>query len=133
MVRKTTQRLSPLENKVMQVVWGEQKVTSEQVRIELADEQPMKDSTVRTILRRLEQKGYVRHTTVGRTYVYSPKVASKSVATDAVRGIIDRFCQGSVEELLLGMVDDQLVTPDKLKQLAQKIAKAESAQKRKRS
>ncbi len=81
----------------------------------------MKDSTVRTILRRLEEKGYVRHATEGRTYVYSPTVASRSVAADAVRGIMERFCNGSLEDLLVGMVDREVVSPAELQELAERI------------
>lgn len=133
MARSTPQnspRLSPLENSVMNVLWARESATADDVRTALAASQPLKDSTVRTILRRLEEKGFVQHTTEGRTYVYSPTVASQNVATDAVRGIIERFCDGSVEDLLVGMVDDQIVSADKLKKLADKIAKAEAAQKR---
>jgi predicted transcriptional regulator len=126
-------RLSPLENRVMNVLWDRGTATAEDVRTALASSQPLKDSTVRTILRRLEEKGFAEHTARGRTYVYSPRVASQNVATDAVRGIIERFCDGSVEDLLVGMVDGQIVSADKLKELADKIARAESAQKRKRS
>ena len=85
----------------------------------------MKDSTVRTVLRRLEDKGYVEHDLDGRTYIYRPRVAQQNVASDAVRGIIDRFCSGSVEDLLVGLVDDKLITPDKLRELADRIADAE--------
>ena len=130
MARKQKNPLSPLENKVMNVVWDRGTATAEDVRIALESSQAIKDSTVRTVLRRLEEKGYVKHTVDGRTYVYSPQVASRSVATDAVRGIIDRFCDGSIEDLLVGLVDDELVSADKLKQLAAKIAKAEAAEKK---
>jgi predicted transcriptional regulator len=132
MPRKRTSRLSPLENTVMRVVWKQDRVTAEQIRTQLARSRPLKDSTVRTILRRLEEKGYVRHTTEGRTYVYSPKVASRSVAADAVRGIIDRFCEGSVENLLVGMLDHELITPEKLRELAQRVAEAEATLKQER-
>ena len=54
------------------------------------------------------------------------------MATDAVRGIVERFCDGSVEDLLVGMVDDELVSADKLKELAAKIAKAEGAEKKRK-
>ena len=59
-------------------------------------------------------------------------VMPRKSGIDAVRGIIDRFCDGSVENLLVGMVDDKLLSPDKLRQLAQKIAEAEAAEKPKR-
>ena len=90
--------LSGLENKVMRVVWRQGQATAEVVRAALVDSDDLKDSTVRTILRRLEQKGYVTHQTAGRTYVYSPTVAQRNVAADAVRGIIQRLCDGSVED-----------------------------------
>ena len=130
MPRSKKPALSPLESTVMNVVWERQGATADDVRAQLAGTQPMKDSTVRTVLRRLEAKGYVRHTTRGRTYLWWPKVASRSVAADAVRGIVDRFCDGSVEDLLVGMVDDELLTPEKLSQLAKQIAKAEAKRRR---
>ena len=126
-------QLSPLENRVMQIIWDRGRVTAEEVRTTISTRtQPMKDSTARTILRRLEEKGFARHSVEGRTYVYSPSVKSQSVATDAVRGIIERFCDGSVEELLVGMVNDEVVSTDTLRKLADRIASAEAAQKQKR-
>jgi predicted transcriptional regulator len=123
-------RLSTLENAVMQVIWSKKRVTADDVRTALAKRQDLKDSTVRTILRRLEEKGYVEHDVEGRTYVYRPRVEPHNVAAQQVRGIIDRFCRGSVENLLVGMVDDNLITPDKLRELAEQIESAEAEQKK---
>lgn len=123
-------RLSALENTVMQVVWSRSPITAEETRAALARRQNLKDSTVRTILRRLEEKGYVEHDVEGRTYVYRPRIEPHNVASQQVRGIIDRFCRGSVENLLVGMVDDNLITPDRLRELAEKIEEAEAAQKK---
>ena len=125
MPKATRATLSGLENKVMRVVWQHGRATAELVRTTLAASGRLKDSTVRTILRRLEQKGYVAHQTEGRAYVYTPIVAPRNVAADAVRGIIERLCNGSVEDLLLGMVDREVVSPDKLHELAQRIAAGE--------
>ena len=133
MAKKNSARLSPLENDVMNVLWDRGAATAEEVRTALASGQPLKDSTVRTILRRLAEKGFAAYKTEGRTYVWSPKVAQEHVASDAVRGIIERFCDGSVEDLLVGMVDSEIVSADTLKKLADRIAKAESAQQRKGS
>jgi predicted transcriptional regulator len=132
MAHRDKLRLSPLENKVMNVVWDRGIATADDVRAALARSRPLKDSTVRTILRRLEHKGFVEHIVEGRTFHYSSKVAPQNVASHAVRGIIERFCDGSVENLLVGMVDSDLVSADTLKGLADKIAKAEAAQKRNR-
>lgn len=112
----------------MQVVWSKGRVTAESVRLDLEKTHGIKDSTIRTVLRRLEAKGYVRHESDGRVYVYFPAVEAQSVAAQQVKGIIEKLCQGSVEDLLVGMVDDSMITPKKLRELADKIAKAEKRQ-----
>lgn len=117
----------------MRVIWERGQATAEEVRSALAPTHLLKDSTVRTVLRRLEAKGYATHTTAGRAYVYTPRIASRNAAAAAVRSILDRFCGGSVEALLLGMVDDEIVSPPKLRQLAEQISRAEAAAKRKGS
>jgi BlaI family transcriptional regulator, penicillinase repressor len=124
--RRTKQpSVSLLENAVMAVLWSRGQATADEVRIALEKSRNLKESTVRTLLRRLEEKGFVTHAVDGRTYVYRPKVDRQNVATQAVRGVIDRFCAGSVEALLAGMVDGKLITPDKLRQLADRIDEAE--------
>src|SRR5215471_20395081 len=60
--------LGDLERDVMQLVWAKGPITAEAVREQLP--RRLKESTVRTVLRRLEEKGYVAHAVEGRTYVY---------------------------------------------------------------
>ncbi len=130
MAKRKKPALSELEQKVMMVVWKAGDVTAEQVRIALQKEAPMKGSTARTILRRLEEKGYAQHIVDGRTYVYSAKIAQPNIASQAVAGIIENFCGGSVEQLLVGMVDNEILTSSALKELAAKIAKVEAQEKK---
>ncbi len=121
--------LGPLEHAVMQILWDRQQATSDEVRKALPQDQEFKPSTIRTILRRLEEKQYLQHDVEGRTYVYRPRVKPESVASRQVVGIIDKFCRGSVERLLVGMVDEELITPEKLRELADRISMAEAQQK----
>lgn len=130
--RAKKQRLSPLEDAVMKVLWRKESATADDVRQALVGQHEIKDSTVRTVLRRLEEKGYAEHDQDGRTYVYRPKVAQQNVVSDAVRGIIDRFCSGSVENLLVGLVDDRVISPEKLRELADQIDATEVKQVKKR-
>jgi predicted transcriptional regulator len=58
----------------------------------------------------------------GRTFLYRAVDSKRSVAVEAVRQLIDRFCGGSVEELLVGLVDNQVLEPRQLQKLAEKIA-----------
>jgi BlaI family transcriptional regulator, penicillinase repressor len=116
-----------LEHQVMNLVWAEGPCTAEHIREKL--DRPLKESTVRTVLRRLEEKGMVQHTVDSRTFVYKAAEARQRVAAKAVQRIVDWFCEGSVEELLVGMVDSKVLDKGELKRLAEKIAKAKGEQK----
>ena len=113
--------LSDLEAKVMRFVWSYGPSTSEQVRSGLEGEHPMKEATARTLLRRLEKKGYVTHHVDGRTYIYRGVERPENVAVSALRQVLDRFCSGSLEKLLVGMVDQEVITSKELNELARKI------------
>jgi BlaI family penicillinase repressor len=113
---------SQLEQLIMDYVWAHPNCTAEMCREGLAKERRLKDSTIRTILRKLEEKGYVTHIVDGRTFVYSAVDTKRNVAVQAAQQLINRFCGGSVEELLVGLVDNQLLGPKQLQRLAEKIA-----------
>ena len=113
--------LGDVEQAVMDYVWTSGPCTSEQCREALAATRPMKESTIRTVLRRLEEKGYVRHEVSGRTFVYRAAEGRQNVAVRAVKSIIDRFCGGSAEQLVIGMVDNEVLDRKQLEQLARRI------------
>lgn len=117
--------LGDLEREVMQLVWAHAPVTAEIVREKLS--RSLKESTVRTVLRRLEEKGYVRHTVDGRTYVYQAAEPRGRVAAKAVQRIVDWFCNGSIEEVLVGMVDNAMLDQRQLRTLADQVDKAKKA------
>ncbi len=114
--------LGELEREVLRLVWLQERATAEEVRGEL--QKPLKESTVRTVLRRLEAKGLVTHSVEGRTYVYRAAEARGRAAARAVKRIADWFCNGSVEEVLVGLVDSQALEDRELGRLAARIAKA---------
>ena len=116
--------LGDLEREVMQLVWAHGPVTAEAVRERLS--RPLKESTVRTVLRRLEEKGYTTHTVDGRTYVYQAAEDRGRVAAKAVQRIVDWFCNGSVEEVLVGMVDRSMLDQKQLRALADQVARAKA-------
>ena len=129
--KQTRPALSPLESDVMRVVWSRETTTADDVRLALQKDRDLKDSTVRTLLRRLESKGYVDHEVDARTFVYKPRVVEQDVAAQQVRGIIDRFCSGSIENLLVGLVDDEQLSAEVLRSLADRIDEAEREEKKK--
>ncbi len=127
--KKIRKPLSELEHLVMDVLWQRRSVTAEDLRDALRERHPLKESTARTILKRLEEKGYVTHSVSGRTNVYETIEAPTSLAAKAVRQIIDRLCGGSLEQLLVGMVNNDVVDEHELKQLADRISRRKRARK----
>jgi len=102
-------------------------VTAETVQGKLS--RPLKESTVRTVLRRLQEKGYITHTVNGRTYVYDAAAPRGRVAAKAVQRIVDWICNGSVEEVLVGMVDSKMIDRRQLRRLLDSIDQPKAARK----
>jgi predicted transcriptional regulator len=121
--RKTSVRspLTELENDVMSAVWNAGPSSVESVHEVVSRKRRLKEATIRTLLRRLEQKGYLRHHVQGRAFVYQAIEPARSLAARAVRQIVDRFCQGSVEELVSGMVDAKVLSKSELDGLAEVV------------
>jgi BlaI family transcriptional regulator, penicillinase repressor len=115
--------LGELERSVLLIVWRRGSVTADQVREEL--DRGLKDSTVRTVLRRLEEKGYLAHNVDDRAFIYRPAQSRQRVAGRAAKRIVDWFCEGSVEALLVGMVDSKVLDRAELQRLADHIANAQ--------
>ena len=111
--------LSALEHAVMTILWRRGSATAVEVLEDL--DRPLTNATVRTLLRRLEAKGYARHRVEGRTFMYSPKVAETQAATGAVRRIVQRFFGGSTSKLLAGLVDEGLIDPEEVRRLSRRL------------
>ena len=91
------------------------------MREALLPKHPLKDSSVRTLLRRLESQGYLSHRLAGQTFVYRATAPARSVAARAVRNIIERFWAGSAEQFVAGMVDEKVLSIEELQRLAKKV------------
>jgi predicted transcriptional regulator len=115
--------LGEVEQAVMDYVWANGPCSSEECREALATTRPMKESTIRTVLRRLEHKGYLQHSISGRTFIYQAAEPRQSVVARAVRNIIDRFCGGSAEEFVIGMVENEVIGRKEFEHIARRIAR----------
>jgi BlaI family transcriptional regulator, penicillinase repressor len=119
--------LSGLERELMEILWEKQHATAAEIQSALPVTRPLKDSTIRTVLSRLEEKGFVKHKIEGRTFVYSERERPVKFAARAVQQILDRFCHGSLESLLNGMVADELVDTAELQRIAARLSKERAA------
>jgi predicted transcriptional regulator len=111
--------LGDLEHELLVILWKHGEMTAFAIRKQVA--RKLKDATIRTVLRRLEEKGYVTHKVVSGTFIYQAKETVESTAASAVRGVVDRFWGGSLERALLGLVDAGLVDADQLAKLVGKL------------
>jgi predicted transcriptional regulator len=113
--------LSPLEHEVMQAVWSSGPCSVETVHAAVSRNRDLKEVTTRTVLRRLEHKGHLQHDVEGRAYIYRAVEPPRSIAARAVRQLIDRFCNGSVEELVSGIVEARVLSQAELARLEESI------------
>ena len=108
-------RFTPRELDIMAVLWERGPSTVSEVQESLPDE--LAYTTVLTVLRVLEEKGRVSHTTEGRAHRYLPLVERQAGGQSALKRVTDRLFGGSPELLLTRLVEDENVTADELRRM----------------
>jgi predicted transcriptional regulator len=116
--------ISPLETQVMEILWRNGELTADQVRQKLR-QASLTDSSVRTLLRRLEQKAYVAHERDGRRFVFRAAVGRPRAAAEVARRIVASICGGAVESLLVGMVETRMLSRKELDAVRERLDRAE--------
>ena len=111
--------LGDLEHELLTILWARGAMTALEVRKHVT--RKLKDPTIRTVLRRLEEKGYVTHTVVSGTFIYRAKESAEATAANVMQSVVERFCGGSMERALLGMVDAGLVDANQLASIVGKL------------
>ncbi|HEX2091020.1 MAG TPA: BlaI/MecI/CopY family transcriptional regulator [Longimicrobiaceae bacterium] len=100
---------------VMGVLWELHSATVAEVRERLPDE--LAYTTVLTVLRTLEEKGYVGHREEGKAYHYYPLVEREAAGTSALRRLVRKLFRNSPELLLTHLVSDRGLTGDELQRM----------------
>ena len=113
-------QLGDRELEVMTWLWANGSGTVGEVKDGLGD--PLAYTTVLTILRNLESKGFLRRQDEGRAHRYFPRVQQKAARRRALRRLIDTLFLGSPEALLAQLVDEHDLTPDELRRVAKRVA-----------
>ena len=107
---KTLPPLGDLEHEIAQLIWAHGPMTAAAVRKALP--RALKDPTIRTVLRRLEEKGYLKHEVDQGTFVYHAVETREQVAVKAVKEIADQFCGGSIEAVM-NLMKSALLDPSR--------------------
>ncbi len=109
----------------MTVLWAKQQASVGEVVAALSGKRPVSYSTVQTMLRILETKGYLTHTRSGRAFIYRPLVDQRQARRRALSHLASRLFNNSPTLLVLNVLEDERIDPAELERLKQLIRDAE--------
>jgi BlaI family transcriptional regulator, penicillinase repressor len=124
MARKQSPALTDAEAQVMAVLWRLQRASVGDVVSAMNENRVVSYSTIQTILRILETKGYVTHDKVARAFVYQPVVDERQARRRALRHLASRLFEGSPSLLVLNVLEDEEIEPAEREQLRKLIERA---------
>jgi predicted transcriptional regulator len=124
MARRQSPALTDAEAEVMAVLWRLHSASVSDVVSAMNDTRVVSYSTVQTILRILETKGYVTHDKVARAFVYTPVVDERQARRRALRHLVGRLFEGSPSLLVLNVLEDEDIAPAEREQLRKLIERA---------
>jgi predicted transcriptional regulator len=117
MARRPSPTLTDAEARLMTVLWERKQATVGEVVAAVGSKQPVSYSTVQTILRILEAKGYVAHEKNGRAFVYRPLVDQRKARRRALGHLLARLFDDSPSLLVLNVLEDERMNPVELRKL----------------
>jgi len=120
--------LTPLERRIMRVLWDGGAGNVQKVLQGLTGEPRLAYTTVQTILNVLHRKVKVKRKLVGRAYEYSAIVSQEAADSHAIKDVLQKVFRGSVDDLLLSLVRSKQLDAQKLEELHAKLQASESAE-----
>lgn len=124
MARKQSPALTDVEAEVMAVLWRLRTASVGDVVTAMNETRAVSYSTIQTILRILETKGYVSHDKVARAFVYTPVVDERQARRRALRHLVSRLFEGSPSLLVLNVLEDEEIAPAERERLRKLIERA---------
>lgn len=121
-------KLTQAEEEIMQIIWVLGEATAGEIRNYIAEELGLKkpaSSTVSTMLRILEEKGFLSHRTYGRTFVYQAVVSKEQYSRRSLRKLLNEYFGGSPNRLISFLVKDQDMSRQELSELLEQLEKDE--------
>lgn len=118
--------LTAAQREIMEIVWEQGEATVSEVRDKLADRRELARNTVQTMIVRLEEKGWLKHKELGRTFVYSanrPRIVSLGAK---VARIVDHWFAGAAAEMVTALIEYRGLTTDEAQRIRKMIDAAEA-------
>jgi predicted transcriptional regulator len=121
MTRENLPALSPSETEILRLVWQLEKATVQEVCKKLPVRRKITYATVQTLLRRLEKKGYLKHSADGKAHVFSAAVKQEHVVKRSVGDFLDRLFGGDPVPLVQYLAEHGKISADDIENLKQLI------------
>ena len=130
MATKDSSPLTAAQREIMEIVWDRGEVTVADVREGLSAKRDIARNTVQTMMVRLEDRGWLTHREVGRSFVYSAKKARKLSLGAKVSQMVDRLFAGSPDEMVTALIDYRGLTPSEAERIREMIDDVEQAKRK---
>ncbi|HTU27279.1 MAG TPA: BlaI/MecI/CopY family transcriptional regulator [Pirellulales bacterium] len=124
--RRLLPELSPAQQQIMECIWQQGELSASEVRALLKPRREVARNTVRTLLERMEEKGWLKHREDGRTFLYSAAQAKQATLGGKIADIVERVCGGSPEMLMSALIDFRGLSQDELSRIRQMLDQAQS-------
>jgi predicted transcriptional regulator len=117
-MRSKSTTLTGQELEIMKIVWQRESVTVRDVYEAILEKRKVAYTTVMTMMKILEQKGYLRKKQADRAHIYTPAQPQRKVIGAMVRDFVNRVFNGSAEPLLVHLVEEHDLSPQDLEEIA---------------
>lgn len=123
--------LTPAQGEIMDIIWRVGEVSASEVRRTLSKSRAVARNTVRTLLERMEEKGWLTHREEGRTFLYSAAQPRQVTIGQKVKEIVETVCGGSPEALVNALLDYRGLSSEELERIRQMLSQARAAKTKK--
>ena len=122
--KRSLPALSPAQREIMEIIWERGELSASQVRAVLAESRDVARNTVRTLLERMAEKGWLLVREEGRTFYYSAALPQKNSIGERVVDVVDQVCGGSAETLMAALLDYRGLSAGELNRIRQMLDEA---------
>ncbi len=114
-------RLTKAEEEIMQIIWRLERCTVSEVIKEVGDPDQIPHSTISSIVRAVEKKGFLDHKAYGRTYEYFPIISKETYSRFTLKKLVSDYFEGSMNSLVSFLVKEKDLKPDELSDLLNQL------------
>lgn len=123
MAKRKRPAMSPAETEILRLVWESKQATVQQVYEALPANRKITYLTVATFLRRLEEKGYLKHRVCGKAFVYTPATNTEEVIKRTISDLVQRLFGGNPVPLMQHLALHSEISDEDIERLRELIKK----------